>query len=277
MKTRLVKADWHNHLRTGADLSSLNFNEIIDLSKERGGPGAILGIVNFDDKHYEQFAEKPGYERIDLGNGLYIPEKDVLAVKGEEVATNQGHLIILGLRKNEHPEHGRDLEETIINTLPTGAVIIADHPFCGYGIGKKLNEIREIRGIIQHSGYLSKIDGIEVHNGEASLSLTANKRAKEFYEVMSHWFPELGAVISSDGHSLREMFTSYTTVEMPEDYNEIKSPYLLNDILKKAIQSHRDFSGKMSNSRLMALVHLLSAQAYARGLIKNKKIEIKSA
>lgn len=271
MKTRLVKADCHNHLRTGADLSSLGFNKVIDITKERGGPGAILGIVNFDDRHYEQFAQKPGYERIDLGNGLYIPEKDVLVVKGEEIATNQGHLLVLGLIKNEHPEHGKDLEETIIDLLPTGAVIIADHPFSCYGIGKKLNEIRDIKGVIQHSGYLSKIDGIEVHNGEASLSLTANSMAKEFYKLMGHWFPNLGAVIDSDGHSLREMFTSYTSIEMPEDYREIKSPYLLNDMLKSAIQLHRDFSGKMSNSRIMALVHLFAMQAYQKGLIKNIK------
>ena len=58
----IVKADLHNHLRTRSDMHGL-FNPAIDKTKKRLGAGGILGVVNFDDRRYEDFIEQRGYER----------------------------------------------------------------------------------------------------------------------------------------------------------------------------------------------------------------------
>jgi len=253
-----VNADLHTHLRTRADISNLDFNQVIDLARERLGPGGILGVVNFADRHYEQFVGKRGYERHDLSNGVYVPEKKVLVVKGEEVATKQGHLLVLGIRKNRHLAHDRTLDDTIREAKQGNGIMIADHPFTYFGIGKQLERVYNIGGKILSSEYLEKLDAIEVHNGEASLSpRNPNKKAQEFFRRMRYFNPKLGALIVSDGHSLKEVGISYTTLEMP-DYETITSPYLLVDHLRKAIQNHRDFSGKMTGARFMAILHLLA-------------------
>lgn len=258
---RKVNADLHNHLKTGSDMSTIDFNQVIDLARERLGPGGILGIVNFSDNRYEQFSNKEGYKRVDFDCGFYVPEKDILVIKGEEVATKQGHLLVLGLRKNRQLHHGKDLEETINEATNENGVVVADHPFTYSGIGEQLRKVSNIEGVKSYPGLLERLDAIEVHNGEAALLPFANKRAQEFFRRIGHFYQRPGALISSDGHSLREIGSSYTTLNMP-DYNEITSSDLLTDNLRKAIQGHKEYTGKMTNTRLMALAHLFSLIGY---------------
>jgi len=271
---RKVNADLHNHLKTGSDMSNIGFNQVVDLAKERLGAGGILGIVNFADRRYEQFVDKRGYERQDFGNGFYVPGRDILVVKGEEVSTKQGHLLVLGVRKNEHFVHGKPLEETIRDARQMKGIVIADHPFTYIGIGKQLQKVHDIEGVISYPDLLGKLDAIEVHNGEAALlPPNPNKKAQEYYRRMKHLAIRLGALSVSDGHSLREMGMSYTALDMPDRY-EITSPHLLVDNLREAIQEHRDFSGKMANARLMALIHLITVAGYISGFKARRVVQL---
>ena len=126
----IVKADLHNHLRTRSDMHGL-FNPAIDKTKKRLGAGGILGVVNFDDRRYEDFvSQKGGYEREKIGrNAIYVPEKDILVVKGQEVPTQDGHILVIGLNYGVNLERKRSLKDTIANALDENGIIILDHPF----------------------------------------------------------------------------------------------------------------------------------------------------
>ena len=87
-----IKADLHNHLRTSSNLQDEDFNQSIDLAHRRLGSGGVFGMINFSDTRYEKFSELGGYQRVYVGpqkNAIYVPEKDILVVKGQEVPTEQ--------------------------------------------------------------------------------------------------------------------------------------------------------------------------------------------
>lgn len=99
-----IKADLHNHLRTSSIFENSDFNNSIDTASKKLGGGACFGLINMHDRRYEKFADLKGYEREWIGdnkNGIYIPEKDVLVVRGQEVTTKQGHLLV-GLGYDVH-------------------------------------------------------------------------------------------------------------------------------------------------------------------------------
>ena len=208
-----VKADLHNHLRTSGSCNDNYFNRTIDAAAERLGSGAIIGLTNFSENRYEEFAGLKGYERISVGengNGIYIPEKDVLVVKAQEVSTKQGHILVIGLGKDVRLKKNRDLADTIKEATCKEGVIVAAHPFHLYGTGKYLEKNPQL---------LKSIDAIEVHNGEAGLDLFfsgANRKAQEFYEKMKKDYPNLGALAASDGHSIYELGSSWTEIDAPE-------------------------------------------------------------
>jgi len=247
---RKVNADLHNHLRTLSDMSKLSFNEVIDIAKQRLGAGGILGIVNFNDERYEQFSNLPGYERQDLGNGFYVPEKDILVVKGQEIPTKQGHILVLGIEKGKHLKPGKDLEETIKESLDNDGIIIMDHPFYHAGVGE----------YIKQAPILAEcFDGIEVYNSEAELYIprilprNANEKARKLYEEVKE-FSEIGALFSSDGHSLAEIGRSYTQLEMPE-YGSIRDSNNLTNHLRNAIRLSKAHFGKAESSKFRASMH----------------------
>lgn len=245
-----VNADLHNHLRTFSDMSNLDFNRVIDIASQRLGEYGILGLINFNDDRYEQFSGLEGYERINLGNGFYIPEKKLMVVKGQEIPTKQGHLLVLGVKENEHLESGMDLESTVEDALDHDGIIVADHPFYYGGLGSYLE---------QEPVYADLFDGIEVYNSEAELWFPgvlprgANKRARKFYEQVKDKSC-VGALLSSDGHSLAEIGRSYTQLEMPE-YDLIQNADDLTNWLKNAILNSKLPFGKIESSRFRTLIH----------------------
>lgn len=109
---RIVKADLHNHLRTRSRMSGL-FNRTIDTARQKLGRGGVIGLVNFSDRRYENFSGERGYERQDMGNALYTPVQDILVVKGQEVPTQDGHLLVLGLEKDKHLKENRTLHDSV--------------------------------------------------------------------------------------------------------------------------------------------------------------------
>lgn len=248
----MVKADLHNHLRTSSRYFERDFNAIVDSASKKLGDGAVVGIVNFADWRYENLINLRGYERQILGrnkNGVYVPEKDVYLVRGQEVPTKQGHVVIFGTGARTHLKSGRKLEDTIKEARDQNGIVIADHLFHYAGIGPYLE---------QNTHILEQIDAIEIHNGESSFGLPfgpiplgANRKAQEFYSNIKNKFPKLGAISSSDGHSLYGIGSSWTELERPNKDNFVES-------LKMAIQK-TDLSTpkKMENSFIEAIDHII--------------------
>ncbi|MFA5173836.1 MAG: hypothetical protein WC438_01505 [Candidatus Pacearchaeota archaeon] len=235
-----IKADLHNH--GGTLLYNGDFNKVIDRAHKKLGFNGILGWINFADNRYETLVSKKGYERQDLGNAVYVPEKNILVLRGQEIGTKQGHLLVLGLKENLKDQ--RTLEDTLKEAKDNNGIIIADHPFYFEGLGKYL---------IKNPDLIEDFDAIEIHNGCANFyPFNANKKARIFYNHQTP-FDDLGSVSFSDGHSLNEIGSSYTCLENI-DFSD--SPKLL-DSLKTAIKSHKDISrDKQHNSRFRTLEHI---------------------
>tara|TARA_Y100000310_G_C20518098_1_gene732232 strand:- start:14 stop:751 length:738 start_codon:yes stop_codon:yes gene_type:complete len=226
------KADLHNHLKTKAYYKS-TINQVIDISRDRLGSGGILGLANCDDLRYEEFVDLKGYERENFGTHIYIPEKEITVVKGQEVFTKQGHILCIGLPKNKHVK-SKNLEDALKEARDLGTITIVDHPFFYQGCGDYLNANPEL---------LDFFDAIEVHNGEA---FYGNKKAKEFYDELKNYY-DIGAISSSDGHSLYEIGSSYSILNI-NNFN-LQS-------LRNSIRAPRDVSlDKQHNSYLGTLDH----------------------
>ncbi len=252
-----IKADLHNHFATiGSDIN--NFNEAIDAIRKKLGEGGICGLVNFEDKRYEAFSGLKGYEREDIGNAVYVPEKQVLVVKGQEVPTKQGHLLVLGLQKDVFLRKARSLEDTIKEARDNNGIIIADHPFYKCGIGNYL---------AKNEKPLEEIDAIEVYNGEANLYIPlitrigTNTKAQVFYEFAKKYYPDLGSFVSSDGHSLYEIGSSW--MKIPEPC--LKNSETLTKSLRKGIKIPRS-EGEEKRGKIVSYVgavnHVLELVAH---------------
>ena len=121
-----VKADLHNHLRTSSRSYDADFNRAVDIATKRLGVGAIFGVVNFADKRYEHFTGLRGYERVYVGeknNGVYVPQQNVLVIKGQEVSTNEGHILVIGLGKDVHLKQYKTLQDTLKEARDNNTVI----------------------------------------------------------------------------------------------------------------------------------------------------------
>lgn len=209
-----IRADLHNHLRTSSRCYDSDFNRAVDIAVERLGKGGIFGVVNFADKRYENFIGLKGYERVYVGeknNGIYVPQKNILVIKGQEVPTKEGHILVAGLGKDVHLRENRTLQDTLKEAKDNNGVIIVDHPFHSHGLGNYLES---------NLSTLESIDAIEVYNGEAAFGIPktpfpyrANKKAQEFYDRIKQDFPHLGVLSSSDGHSIYELGRSWTEID----------------------------------------------------------------
>lgn len=249
-----IKADLHNHLRSSSILKDSDFNSSIDAASKKLGGGATFGMVNVHDRRYEKFADLKGYERVWIGdnkNALYIPDKDVLVVKGQEVHTDQGHLLVIGLGYDVHLKNNSSLEDTLKKAKDNGGTIITDHPFYMDGTGSYLEKNPQL---------LEYIDAIEVHNGEASFGLPvgpfpsgANKKAQEFYDEVKNDFPYLGAIASSDGHSIYEIGSSWTEINKLDIEDNENFTYSLRESIRN---TNLDSCKGMKDSRFGAVKHI---------------------
>ena len=90
----MIGADLHNHYTTSwEDLESL-VDGGVEQARQTMGPGNIHAIVNAQDEYegryetgVEGLKEKYGDNLRDIGNAVYIKEKDSYVIKGQEVFT----------------------------------------------------------------------------------------------------------------------------------------------------------------------------------------------
>lgn len=255
---RSVNADLHNHLMTDPSESLPGFDYVIDHAQEVLGEGGVIGLVNFShtdhqDRRYERFVKSRGYKRIDLGNAVYVPEKDILVVKGQEVPISEFgkemHLLVLGLLGGIHLPAGLGLERTVAEALDNSGILVIDHPFFMHGLGTFLQANPQIE-----NGVLPYVGAIEVHNGKA---VYGNNKAQNYFKNLRQRFPRIGAINSSDGHSLQEVGTSYSTLSMPTDYeNTLKNAEQVNEALKSALrETHYASIGRKQTNYGHSLLH----------------------
>ena len=97
---RTVKADLHNHFTTRSRV--LDPNKVADTVRESLGEGGICAIVNYADARYEAFARREEPLATNFGNAVYFQDRKILIIKGEEIPTQQGDHLVLGLDEGTH-------------------------------------------------------------------------------------------------------------------------------------------------------------------------------
>jgi len=242
-----IKADLHNHFSTLENFGNI-FNRAMAVAQKNLGKDGIFGVINAQDKgigRYETFLKQGGMKVEDLDNAFYVPKKDIYVIKGQEVFTQDGHILVLGLNHGARLKDYRILEDSVKEAKDNNGIIIADHPCFLDGIFSK-----KIFG-----KYLKYCDGIEVHNSESWIPtlrcINPNKNAKLLYKLMKEDY-NFGAISTSDGHSVREIGMSYTSLKQPD----FSSPERLIETLRESIRQHKDWKDdKQVNSIIGALNH----------------------
>ena len=218
----MVKADLHNHLRTSEMVLDGDLYRAVRVASKKLGKGAVVGIANNKyDWRYERLLclEGPHWEFVEKdGSVVHFPEEEVYFVKGHEVKTNQGNLLVLGLPRGVQLAYGKSLEDTIISAQEEGGIIVGSNMLHKDGIWKYLT---------LNSHLLNDLDGIEVYNSKAGFPCSfnpcignANDASSDFYEKrIQKKYPRLGALSSSDGNSFYEIGLSYTVLPEPDKSN----------------------------------------------------------
>lgn len=256
---KIIKADLRNYLRSRSDMSIFSFNRVVDMASKRLGAGGIVGITNFHDERYEQFANLSGYDRVNLGNAVYVPERDILIVKGQTIPAKEGFLSAIGIPGHVHIPERLPLEETIKHIQEKNGIIIVPGPYRKYGLGPMLERERHL---------LERCDAIEVFNGQATLCIPgvlprkANARAQAWYENTRRGFPHLGAITSSNGSSLREIGRSNSMMQMPEGYQSLRDGESLVTVLRQGVRRSRPESAERYSAWRIELLHLLVVKWY---------------
>lgn len=272
-----VKADLHNHLRTSSRFKQTDFNKAINIAEKRLGKGGILGLVNFEDKRYERFIGLKGYDRVYLGsnkNAIFVPEKSIVVLKGQEVPTQNSHILVLGLEKDVRLKSNRSLEDSVKEAKDNNGIIILDHPYYLKGTGKYVESKMQL---------LYDIDAIEVFNGEAGfgipftkLTYNANNKAQEWYNKIKKDYPRLGALSGSDGHSFYEIGKCWTEIDR---FNVEDKDYFVNNLRRSIRNTNNGTQTQKTNLIVGAIDHivdliLITKIAPMLGIQKRFKVEV---
>jgi len=227
----MIKADFHNHL--GRNGANPGFDETIDLVYDKFGPNFIFGIANFTDNRYENFIDQKGgkYNRVPIQDktAIYVPDKKMLILKGQEFTKNKEHILALAVPYGKSINQDKNIE-AMKESKDLGASLIAVHPFYKEGIGNRLE---------QNQNLLDYFSSIEVYNGSAEFWLpfilprNANDKAIAFYfdNIFYDFSPNkfnIGMSSGTDGHSVEAIGTCYT--ELP--YGSLSSKNLSYDLNK---------------------------------------------
>ena len=116
--------------------------------------------------------------------------KDLIVIPGIELATQQGHLIILGIDKE--PKRPMTVWEAVDFGIAQGGVIVIPHPYRESGIAEIAIEVQA--------------HAVEVLNPRVTRE--ANKQASELAKIRG-----LAPVGGSDCHHIEEMWAACTEID----------------------------------------------------------------
>lgn len=212
------KADLHNHWKTSRNIPSQK--AIVKTVRKNLGERGVAGITNYEDDRFEKFYSEKQYKSDKGENYIWFPNKKVLFVKVQEIPTQHGDLLAVGMPLGKNLKSRKDLHDTLKRIQDLGAVSVACYENIPY--------------LEQNPKTINDLDAIETWNAEANLWLPgitqrkANKKAQEFYNEFKKDFPHLGKIISSDGHSLYEIGKTHMEIDFPD----LSSMHNLNESLK---------------------------------------------
>lgn len=195
-----IKADLHNHFTTLSRV--LDPNKVADIVRKKLGFDGMCALVNYDDQRYEALARKSGPHATSTGNALYF-NQGAWVVKGEEIPTSTGDLLVLGLSEGTHLTPHRSIAETIDEAKAAGGVIIVPHPFFHSNVGAEINANT-------NQQYIYSIAGIEIGNGNAS-----KKQNSLALDLVMGLHEEIGGISVTDGHSFA-IGRGYTSFQVSE-------------------------------------------------------------
>jgi len=226
----MAKADLHNHL--GSQGKNPGFDETINLAYNKLGNGGIFGIANSDDFRYENFINQKGgkYERVPLLESdkrmIYVPDKNILVVKCQEMFTKQGHVLATAMPYKENV-NTKDAKSAIRAAKNLEASLISVHPFYQFGIGNFLRENPEL---------LQSFSSWEIFNGSAEFSFpfvlprNANVKALDFYATENLSRLNIGISSFTDGHSPEVIGKCYTELPVYNITSQQDLDYALRNV-----------------------------------------------
>lgn len=208
--------DLHNHGSTFSFRSRDIIPRILNSALKRGGNvyQKVIGLVNFNDDRYEIAVDSVrGNSSLSIQeNNIHDSISNTRVVKGQEVQTMDGHLLIIGLNHGEKVPSNLSLDETLsaVKSLSSRPIVGMDHPYFKDGLARKVPITLDI---------LEKFDFIETFNGESNLfgpsaNVLANSNYLDWVAMLKSQRSNtnLGQLASSDGHSIKEILSSCTVI-----------------------------------------------------------------
>ena len=256
MPQQKIKAALHTLLGRKGVFSS--FDREVDRVSRRLGPGGLWAIANCNDYRYEKFVDsfsqgdKYGRDEVKPDkNAVWIPEKELLIVRGQEVFADKGHYLVFGLPKNTNIET-ENLEEGLKHATDLGAVLGVDHPFFKGNLGGYL---------LEHPELLKYFHTWEVYNASAGAFSfgKANQKSKQVYENQIRPNYNIGAFAGDDSHTCTYMAKNFT----PINPISTSSSEMLNQTLQASLRYAR-------NTKLQKNPLIVDAGIHAYHMLKDE-------
>ncbi|HVY01155.1 MAG TPA: hypothetical protein VHA12_00105 [Candidatus Nanoarchaeia archaeon] len=293
-RSRIVRADLQNHFRVGSGVKDTDLERaaVHATKADKLGIGGVTCLVNCEDARFEETVEKAKKRGKTLihslgANAVYLPEMNsFMVVKGQEIQTPQGHVLLIGVQRDTYLMHNvpfkeRKLVDVLKAAKQAGAIAVIDHPFYRGGIFHT-DSPAGINHRLSRQEMKELVFGYEIYNGAANFSLPkiapsyANEKAfDEFNRIggLRDTFPSLHTIVTSDGHSFWEIGSSNMDLPMPVYYTEMDSSEKVVDALKYGIEqaNRRSLSVQHSHSSLGgALTFSSLAGLRLTGILANK-------
>jgi predicted metal-dependent phosphoesterase TrpH len=137
-----MRIDLHCHSKYSGD-NHLEPENVVHLARERGLDGVCF------TEHYSFDCSWP-IENIAVPPGFLI-------LRGVEVSTDCGHLLVYGVEDDSWNRWGRNLHLNVTKVIQSvhavGAICVPAHPFRGYeSLGEKILTLHHIDAVETHNG-----------------------------------------------------------------------------------------------------------------------------
>ncbi len=266
-----VKADLHTHgwpgqepgpgqvvLKMLGETGERNLQSIAERGF-REGQNTLIALVNFNDTRYQKIVNTRGDvpkgfdiydDHVERFVGVYDKQRELwnFVLRGQEVPTDQGHLLVLG--GNEEIER-RVVEDVLKEAEDMGALIGGDHVLAKEP-GKIFNKI----GSKESERYSLGEENVRKYGKRFDFIEYGNSNVWKLTEETENFGEETGipGFYSSDSHDLKRIFSSYRV--FPElDFSDFQT---LRQGIIECIESETVSHYSGGNRRLENLWHGLA-------------------
>ena len=222
VSTRRVNVDLDNHFATSGCISRNRAQRAIQTAMKNLGSGGIVGLLRYDgpdgkDPRWSEFVKNVPYDKVSTGNGVYIPQADILVLHGQELQTEEGHDVhIIGHLPSDAIPFRTSFDNAMNSADEFGAWKCAAAPCHAKGSETYLSQNPEA---------VARLDAIEVYSSEAAASFFgrfphANERALALFRKLRQNSPNLIPMVGTDGHSTQVVGRAHAKIMMPSDYED---------------------------------------------------------